>query len=62
MDAHEKDSGRWSDMWCLLLALLVGSGLLALSSLPGTPVVKQLMQMVSMVPGQGGQFQSMCFP
>ena len=21
MDAREKDSGRWSDMWCLLLTL-----------------------------------------
>ena len=31
-------------------------------SLPGPPVVKQLMQLVSMVPGQGGQFQSVCFP
>ena len=39
--------------------LLVGGGLLALCSLPGPPVVKQLMQMVTMVPGQ---FQSVCFP
>ena len=22
MDAREKDSGRWSDMWCLLLTFL----------------------------------------
>ena len=42
--------------------LLVGGGLLVPCSLPGPPVVKQLMQIVTMVPGQGGQFQSMCFP
>ena len=42
--------------------LLVGGGLLVLCSLPGLPVVKQLMQIVTMVPGQGGQFQSVCFP
>ena len=27
------------------------------SMLPGPPVIKQLMQMVTMVPGQGGRFQ-----
>ena len=43
-------------------ALLVGGGLLVLYSLSGTPVIKQLMQMVTMVPGQGGWFQSLCFP
>ena len=42
--------------------LLVGGGLLVPWSLPGPPVVKQLMQMVTMVPGQGGRFQSVCFP
>ena len=42
--------------------LLVGGGLLVPCSLPGPPVVKQLMQMVTMVPGQGGRFQSVCFP
>ena len=42
--------------------LLVGGGLLVPCSLPGPPVIKQLMQMVTMVPGQGGQFQSVCFP
>ena len=42
--------------------LLVGGGLLVLCPLPGPPVVKQLMQMATMVPGQGGQFQSVCFP
>ena len=33
---------------------LVGGGLLALCSLPGPPVIKQLMQIVTMVPGQSG--------
>ena len=33
--------------------LLVGGGLLVPCSLPG-PLVKQLMQMFTMVPGQGG--------
>ena len=42
--------------------LPVGGGLLVPCSLAGPPVVKQLMQMVTMVPGQGGQFQSVCFP
>ena len=42
--------------------LPVGGGLLVPCSLPGPPVVKQLMQMVTMVPGQGGWFQSACFP
>ena len=42
--------------------LLVGGGLLVPCSLPGPPVLKQLVQMVTMVPGQGGRFQSVCFP
>ena len=42
--------------------LLVGGGLLVTCSLPEPPVIKQLMQMVIMVPGQGGRFQSVCFP
>ena len=46
----------------LSLTLLVGGGLLVLCSLAGPPVVKLLMQIVTMVPGQGGQFQSVCFP
>ena len=37
--------------------LLDGGGLLVLYSLPGPPVIKQLMQMVTMVPGQGERFQ-----
>ena len=46
----------------LFRPVLVGGGLLVPYSLSGSPVIKQLMQMVTMVPGQGGQFQSMCFP
>ena len=42
--------------------LLIGGGLLVSYSLSGSPVIKQLMQMVTMVPGQGGRFQSVCFP
>ena len=42
--------------------LPVGCGLLVPYSLSGSPVIKQLMQMVTMVPGQGGRLQSVCFP
>ena len=42
--------------------LLVDGSLLVPCSLSGPPVIKQLMQMVTMVPGQGGRFQSVCFP
>ena len=42
--------------------LPVGGGLLVPCCLPGPPVVKQLMQMVTVVPGHGGRFQSVCFP
>ena len=38
--------------------LPVGGGLLVPCSLPGPPFVKQLLQMVTVVPGQGGQFRS----
>ena len=37
--------------------LPVGGGLLVPRSLPGPPVIKQLIQMVTMAPGQGGRFQ-----
>ena len=37
-------------------ALPVGGGLLAPYSLSGSPVIKQLMQMITRVPGQGGRF------
>ena len=43
-------------------SLLVGGGLLVPYSLSGSRVIKQLMQMVTMVPGLGGWFQSVCFP
>ena len=42
--------------------LPVGGGLLVPYSLPGPPVLKQPMQMVTMVSGQGGWFQSASFP
>ena len=42
--------------------LPAGGGLLVPYSLSGSPAIKQLMQMVTMVPGQGGQFQSVCVP
>ena len=38
--------------------LPAGGGLLVPYSLSGSPAIKQLMQMVTMVPGQGGRFQS----
>ena len=50
MDASEKDSRRWLDMWCHLLTFpelfRIGGGLLVSCALPGPPVVKSLMQMV----------------
>ena len=42
--------------------LPVGGGVLVSYSLSGSPVIKQLMQTVTMVPGQGGQFRSVYFP
>ena len=39
-----------------------GGGLLVLCSLPGPPVLKQLMQIVTMVSGHGGWFQTVFFP
>ena len=42
--------------------LLIGGGLLVSYSLSGSPVIKQLMQMVTMVPGQGEWFPSVRFP
>ena len=38
--------------------LLVGGGLLVSCSLAGSPILPQLMQIVSMAPGQGGRFPS----
>ena len=42
--------------------LPVGGDFLVPCSLPGSPVIKQLMKIVVMVPGQGWQFRSVCFP
>ena len=42
--------------------LPVGGGLLVPYSLSGSPVIKQLMQMVTLAAGQGGRLQSVRFP
>ena len=42
--------------------LPVGGGLLVPYSLLGSPVIKQLMQVVTMVPGQGGRFNQCVSP
>ena len=42
--------------------LPVGGGLLVPYSLSGSPVIKQLMQMVTMVPGQMGGFNQCASP
>ena len=66
MDASKRDSGKWMDRHLspldLSWTLSAGGGLLVPYSLSGSPVIKQLIQMVTVVPGQGGQFQSVCFP
>ena len=54
--------GHMVSLFDLSWTLPVGGVLLVPCSLPGPPVVKQFMQMVTMVPGQGGWFQSVCFP
>ena len=43
-------------------ALLVGGGSLVLYSLSESPVIKQLMQMVTMVPGRVGGFNQCASP
>jgi len=67
-----QDGCQWEGFWevvghvvspfDLSWALSVAGGLLVPYSLSGPPVVKQLMQTVTMVSGQGGWFQSVCFP
>ena len=42
--------------------LHAGGSLLVPYSLSGSPAIKQHLQMVTMVPGRGGWFQSVCFP
>ena len=54
--------GHVASPFDLSRTLLVGGGLLIPYSLPGPPVVKQLLQMVTMVPGQGGQFYQYATP
>ena len=54
--------GHWVSPFDLSRMLPVGGGLLVPCSLAGPPVVKQLMQMVTEVPGQGGRFWSVCHP
>ena len=60
MDVSERDSGKWTDTqspFDLSRTLPIGDGLLVPYSLSGSPVIKQLTQMVTMVAGQGGRFQ-----
>ena len=57
---------QWEGFWEVSLfdlswTLLVGGGLLVPCSLPGPPVLKQLTQMVTMLPGRGGGW-SVCLP
>ena len=54
--------GHGVSLFNLSRTLPVGGGLLVPYSLSGSPAIKQLMQIVTMVPGQGGGFQSVCFP
>ena len=56
-----KVDGRVMSPFDLSQTLPVGGGLLVSCSLPGPPVLIQLMQMVPLVPGQGGRVQSACF-
>ena len=52
-------------MWCHFLTfpeLFRFGDLLVPCSLAGPPVIKQLMQMVTMVPGQGGRFSQCASP
>ena len=54
--------GHAVSLFDLSQTLPVGGGLLVPYSLPGSPVIKQLMRMVTKGPGQVGWFQSVCFP
>ena len=58
----EKAKCRRIDPFDLSQTFLVGGGLLVPCSLPRPPIVEQLTQMVTIVPGQDGWFQSVCFP
>ena len=64
MDAREgfwEVDGHAVSPFDLSQTLPVGGSLLAAYSLPGSPVIKQLMGMFTKGPGQGGRFQSVCF-
>ena len=54
--------GRVVSPFDLSCTLPVAGDFLVQCSLPGPPVIKQLIQMVTMAPDQGGRFQSVCFP
>ena len=54
--------GRVASPFDLSRTLLVGGGLLVPCSLPGPPVIKQLMQMVTMVPASVGGFNQRASP
>ena len=54
--------GHAASPFDLSQTLPVGGGLLVPCSLPGLSVIKQLMQIVTRVHGQGGRLQSVCFP
>ena len=57
MDPSKEDYGRLVGLLASLADLsrtpVVGGGLLVPCSLPGPPVVKYLVQMITMVPGPG---------
>ena len=46
--------GHMASPFDLSCACPVGGGLLALFSVPGSPVIQLLIQLLTMVPGQGG--------
>ena len=67
-----QDGCQWEGFWEVVVhvvspfdlsqTLPVGGGLLVACSSPGSPVLKQLMQIVTIVPGQEGWLQSVYFP
>ena len=54
LNLHWEVDGHTVSPFDLSLTLPVGGGLLVPYSLSGSPVIKQLMQLVTMVLGQGG--------
>ena len=62
MDSSKEDSGRlvghMTFSFDFSQIILFGGGLLVPYSLLGSPVIKQLMQMVTLVLDQDGRFQS----